>query len=93
MHRMNAFTVEKIRSNYLMEHLRHLRTSIEHLSAKPSPSRDDAKRLDKLRADLLECETYDLHLKTVADAQIEFDLDEGVTKNHEKFKPVVAAIK
>ncbi|WP_028665037.1 BREX-1 system adenine-specific DNA-methyltransferase PglX [Runella zeae] len=94
MHRMNSFTVEKIRSNYLMEHLRNLRFQIEQLSNQPGTlGRDDAKRLDKLRADLLECETYDLHLKTIADAQISFDLDDGVSVNYEKFKAVVAGIK
>ena len=94
MHRMNSFTAEKIRSNYLMEHLRNLRFQIEQLSNHPGTlGRDDAKRLDKLRADLLECENYDLHLKTIADAQISFDLDDGVSVNYEKFKAVVAPIK
>ena len=94
MHRMNSFTVEKIRSNYLMEHLRNLRFQIEQLSNHPGTlGRDDAKRLDKLRADLLECETYDLHLKIAADAQLSFDLDDGVSVNYEKFKAVVAGIK
>jgi hypothetical protein len=94
MHRMNSFTVEKIRSNYLMEHLRNLRFQIEQLSNQTGTlGRDDAKRLDKLRADLLECETYDLHLKIAADAQLSFDLDDGVSVNYEKFKAVVAPIK
>ena len=26
MHRMNAFTVEKIRANYLLEHIKNIRT-------------------------------------------------------------------
>ena len=31
MHRMNAFTVQKIRDRYLLDHLRQLRSEIERL--------------------------------------------------------------
>jgi hypothetical protein len=93
MHRMNAFTVEKIRSNYLLEHLKHLRREEEALRAKESMlSAREAKRLDTLRKHLLECEAYDLELKDVADRQIAFDLDDGVTENHKLFGAVVAPI-
>jgi hypothetical protein len=34
-----------------------------------------------------------LALKNVADQQIKFDLDDGVAKNYELFKTVVAKIK
>ncbi len=94
MHRMNAFTVEKIRANYLMEHLKSLRHKIAALEKESSRlSTQEAKRLDKLRKDLLECEQYDLALKDVADRQITFDLDNGVTENYKLFKGVVAEIK
>ena len=53
----------------------------------------EAKRLDTLRVDLRECETYDMELKNVADQQISFDLDDGVTVNYKKFEKVVAKIK
>lgn len=53
----------------------------------------EAKRLDTLRVDLRECETYDMELKNVADQQISFDLDDGVTVNYKKFETVVAKIK
>jgi type II restriction/modification system DNA methylase subunit YeeA len=94
MHRMNAFTVEKIRSNYLLEHLRHLRQEEQMLASnEASLSSRDAKRLDQLRKDIAECEAYDLDLKDVADRQIAFDLDDGVTENHKLFGNVVAKIK
>ena len=51
------------------------------------------KKLDQLRKDVIECEDYDLVLKDAADAQIKFDLDDGVTANYELFKSVVAKIK
>jgi len=93
MHRMNAFTVEKIRSNYLLEHLKHLRQEEQRLAANVlNLAAREAKRLDKLRKDIAECEAYDLELKDVADRQIVFDLDDGVTENHKLFGTVVAPI-
>lgn len=89
MHRMNAFTVEKIRSNYLIPHLQHLRSQIDRLES----NREDPRALDKLHKDLIECEAYDLKLKDVADRQIVFDLDDGVTRNYELFEGVVRKVK
>jgi len=94
MHRMNEFTVEKIRANYLLEHLKYLKSEIIQKEANASSlNTAEAKQLDKLRADLLECEQYDMALKNVADQQIKFDLDDGVAKNYELFETVVAKIK
>lgn len=94
MHRMNAFTVEKIRANYLLEHLKKLRSEETMLAANDSTlNTQEAKRLDQVRKDIIECETYDMELKDIADQQIEFDLDDGVTVNYAKFKTVVAKIK
>lgn len=94
MHRMNAFTVEKIRANYLLEHLKKLRSEETMLVANESTlSTQEAKRLDQVRKDIIECETYDMELKDIADQQINFDLDDGVTVNYAKFETVVAKIK
>jgi hypothetical protein len=94
MHRMNEFTVEKIRANYLLEHLKYLKSEITQKEANASSlSTTEAKQLDKLRADLIECEQYDMALKNVADQQIKIDLDDGVAKNYELFETVVAKIK
>ncbi len=94
MHRMNEFTVEKIRANYLLEHLKYLKSEIAQKEANASNlSTSEAKILDKLRTDLRECEQYDLALKNVADQQIKFDWDDGVAKNYELFESVVAKIK
>lgn len=89
MHRMNAFTVEKIRSNYLMPHLKHLRSQIDRLEA----NKDDPRLLDRLLKSLDECESYDLLLKDTADKQITFDLDDGVSRNYELFEGVVRKVK
>jgi hypothetical protein len=94
MHRMNAFTVEKIRANYMLEHLKNLRSEESMLKTNSaSLSTQDAKRLDQIRKDLIECEAYDMELKNVADQQITFDLDDGVTANYAKFESVLAKIK
>jgi hypothetical protein len=94
MHRMNAFTVEKIRANYMLEHLKNLRSEESMLQANASNlNTQEAKRLDQIRKDLIECEAYDMELKNVADQQITFDLDDGVTANYALFETVLAKIK
>ena len=94
MHRMNAFTVEKIRSKYLMDHLRNFRSKISLMEkSESSLNTQDYRTLDKLRRSLQECEQYDMALKPIADKQIIFDLDDGVTENYKLFKGVVAEIK
>lgn len=48
--------------------------------------------LEKLERDLYECREYEMKLKTIADKQIEFDLDDGVKVNYAKFGDVVRKI-
>ncbi|WP_418637404.1 BREX-1 system adenine-specific DNA-methyltransferase PglX [Winogradskyella sp.] len=94
MHRMNAFTVEKIRDNYLLEHIKNIDSEITLLSSNEANlNTQEAKKLEQLRKDLQECYEYEAELKTVADNQITFDLDDGVTVNYKKFETVVAKIK
>ncbi|NTS43011.1 BREX-1 system adenine-specific DNA-methyltransferase PglX [Flavisolibacter sp. BT320] len=95
MHRMNRFTVEKLREKYLLkQHIPFLRQEIARMETNlTSLSKGDQKKLDQLRKDLQECNDYDLLLKDIATKQIEFDLDDGVTRNYELFKGVVAPIK
>ncbi|MDM1514645.1 hypothetical protein HX055_18180, partial [Myroides odoratimimus] len=50
------------------------------------------KRLEQLRNWELECRDYNEVLKTLANQQIEFDLDDGVSVNYEKFAGAVAKI-
>ena len=93
MHRMNRFTVQKIRNNYLLKYLNYLNDQIGNLEAyESSLSRNDAKRLDTLRIAQMECREYDKLMKAYADRQIEFDLDDGVTVNHAKFEGIVLKI-
>lgn len=94
MHRMNAFTPAKIRSKYLIPHISWLQTQVRDMEKNAaSLSKTELKKLDLRRKQLAECEEYDLLLKDVADKQISFDLDDGVTRNYALFKGVVAEIK
>lgn len=93
MHRMNEFTVEKIRANYLIEHMKYLRSEIDIFDQQGANiSSQEAKKLDQMRKDLMDCEEYDLLLKDTADQQIKFDLDDGVDPNYNLFKEVTARI-
>lgn len=94
MHRMNAFTVERIRDKYLLPHIQHLRSQVQQMESRVAQlSSQEARQLDGLRKDIADCEAYELQLKDVADRQIVFDLDDGVTVNYALFEGVVAPIK
>jgi hypothetical protein len=56
-------------------------------------SRLEAKQLDKMRSDEIECRQYEKLVKDYADKQIEFDLDDGVSVNYKKFEGILATIK
>lgn len=91
---MNRFTVQKIRETYMFKHLQWLanqKADLERRSA--TLSRDETRQLDYYRIALNECQEYDLQLKNIADQQIEFDLDDGVSVNYAKFEPLLAGIK
>lgn len=94
MHRMNAFTVERIREKYLLPHIKHLRGKISLMDSRAAQLNSlEARQLDRFRKDLLECEQFEMEIKGFADHQIVFDLDDGVTVNYGLFEGVVAAIK
>jgi hypothetical protein len=94
MHRMNKYTVEKIRSNYLLKHIQSLESCRELLETQSATlDRNGQRLLDKTIKDIEECRSYDLLLKNIADRQIEFDLDDGVVVNYAKFGEVVGKVK
>lgn len=94
MHRMNKYTVQKIRNNYLLKHLNYIREEITKLQKNSSSlSRAEAKRLDQLRADEIECREYDKLMKSYSADQIGFDLDDGVSHNYSLFEGILAKIK
>ena len=94
MHRMNPYTAEKIRTNYLLPH-------IEWLVSKQSEMQENAanlstkerKELDNIVKQIDECREYHERLHTIADEQIAFDLDDGIIVNHAKFGDVLTKLK
>lgn len=94
MHRMDAYTVERVRSKYLLPHMDRLTHRINELRADDAmlttAQRKTAERLEK---ELAECREYHERLHYVADQQISFDLDDGVVVNYAKFGDILAKIK
>lgn len=94
MHRMDAYTTERVRSNYLLpyiEHLKHQITDLENRAATLSTTEN--RKLQNLQKTLDECQEYHERLQVVAEQAISFDLDDGVVANYAKFGDVLAKIK
>ena len=94
MHRMNAYTAERIRTKYLLPHIEWLvqqqsemETNAANLNAR------ERKQLDSITRQIAECREYHDRLHTVADEQIAFDLDDGVVVNYGKFGDVLMKLK
>lgn len=93
MHRMNEFTVQNILLKYLHPHLAYLKLQYEDLSKRQVDlSRDEARQFETLQKQISELNEYEEQLKIVANQQISFDLDDGVSVNYAKFEGVVAKI-
>ena len=94
MHRMNKYTVENIRNKYLLPHIDYLRQELAGLDARITAlTTQERKQYQKLQKDLDECMEYHDRLHSVADQQIDFDLDDGVVVNYAKFGDVLAKLK
>ena len=94
MHRMNPYTVEKIRTKYLLPYIDYLKGRIEVDEARGSElSSVERANLAKMRVALDECNEYHDRLHEVAIKAIDFDLDDGVVVNYAKFGDVLAKIK
>ncbi len=94
MHRMNRYTLERIRSQYLLPHIDYLKTRVESLKQNVADlTGADRKTLKRLETNLTECLEYHDELHEYADRQIEFDLDDGVVNNLKLFGNVVVSPK
>ena len=79
MHRMNAYTAEKVRTQYLLPHIEWLMTRQAEMQANAANlSARERKELDNIGKQIDECREYHDRLHVVADQQIAFDLDDGV---------------
>lgn len=94
MHRMDAYTAERIRSKYLLPYIEFLQNKINELSNRSAGlSTADSRKLDNYRKILEECQEYHERLQVVAEQAIGFDLDDGVVMNYAKFGDVLSKIK
>lgn len=94
MHRMNKYTAENIRNKYLLPHIEYLRQELVGLDSRITAlTPQERKQYQKLQKDLDECMEYHDRLHSVADQQIDFDLDDGVVVNYAKFGDVLAKLK
>lgn len=93
MHRMNAYTVERIRAKYLLPYIEHLEGEINKLDMRRTElNTKENKQLQKLQKQLDECREYHERLQVVAEQAISFDLDDGVVVNYAKFGDIVKKI-
>ena len=94
MHRMNAYTAERVRSNYLLPYIEFLQNQIGELENRAAAlSTTENRKLQNLQKALEECREYHERLQVVAEQAIAFDLDDGVIVNYAKFGDVLAKIK
>lgn len=94
MHRMNAYTAERVRSKYLLPYIEHLESEIDKLDVRRAElSTKETKQLQTLQKQLDECREYHERLQVVAEQAISFDLDDGVVVNYAKFGNILQKIK
>lgn len=94
MHRMNAYTAERVRSNYLLPYIEFLQNQIGEMeNRRATLSTTENRKLQNFQKVLDECREYHERLQVVAEQAIAFDLDDGVVVNYAKFGDVLAKIK
>lgn len=98
MHRYAQDTIARLRTDYVHEQQSRYRTAIADLEQRiPGVSTSErvklSKKLKKLQEQSTELQTYEEKIHHLADQFISIDLDDGVKKNYEIFKDVLAKIK
>lgn len=98
MHRYQPDTIARMRTDYVHEQQARYRTAIADLeqriaSASTSERVKLSKRLKTLQEQATEIQAYEEKIHHLADQYIAIDLDDGVKKNYEIFKDVLAKIK
>lgn len=94
VHRMHPYTVEQIRTRYLLKYMDWLRSEAQRLEIRDADlTTAERRRLDRLRADIEECEEYHERLQVVAENAIPIDLDNGIPANHALFGDIVTKLK
>ncbi len=98
MHRYQPDTIARIRTDYVHEQQSRYRTAIADLEQRMNAASTServklSKRLATLQAQAEEIRVYEEKIHHLADQMIKIDLDDGVKRNYEIFKDVLAKIK
>ena len=94
MHRMDAYTAERIRTKYLLPHIEWLMQKQSEMEANAANlNARERKELDSIGKQIEECREYHDRLHVIADEQIAFDLDDGVVVNYAKYGDILAKLK
>lgn len=96
MHRMDAYTAERVRSKYLLPYIEMLQNKVNDLSNRAAQlSTTERRQLDNYKKTLEECNEYHDRLQVLAEdtERTSFDLDDGVVVNYAKYGDVLAKLK
>lgn len=93
MHRMDEYTLERIRQKYLLPYISFLDEKISAMQARDILSTAETRQMTKLKTMLDECREYHDRLHQYSQKNIAFDFDDGVVKNYSLFGDVVAKLK
>lgn len=94
VHRMHPYTVEQVRTRYLLKYMDWLRSEAQRLGIRDADlTTAERRRLDRLRSDIEECEEYHERLQVVAEQAIPIDLDNGIPANHALFGDILTKLK
>lgn len=94
LHRYNAETVARIRTDYLHPLQRKYEEEISRLDLIQSSDGSEQEKTkakkakEKIQRQILECQQYDQVLAHVANQKIEINLDDGVKVNYDKFQQI-----
>lgn len=94
VHRMHPYTVEQVRTRYLLKYMDWLRSEAQRLEIRDADlTTAERRRLDRLRSDIEECEEYHERLQVVAEQAIPINLDNGIPANHALFGDILTKLK
>lgn len=94
VHRMHPYTVEQVRTRYLLKYMDWLRSEAQRLEIRDADlTTAERRRLDRLRLDIEECEEYHERLQVIAEQAIPIDLDNGILANHALFGDILTKLK
>lgn len=97
-HRMDRYTIEVMRSKYLLPYRSFVEKKIAALDTRAAElSTGERKELDRLRKDIVELDEYAQRVEVVAGESAQrdpvFDLDDGMARNHALFAPIATKLK